>query len=254
MTHKPIHLSGRVVVLPTIEGVFEELGGVLMHAAQQAVRDRGVFHLALSGGSTPKPFYELLAHDQRYRDIPWHKTHLWIVDERCVPESDDRNNFKMIRSSLVNSTAIEPSNVHPVPTGEPDPAEAYEQTLRTVFSPAADEIPCLDFVLLGMGDDAHTASLFPHSPALGVQDRLIVNNDGPTVVPPARITMTYPLLNAARHVAVLVVGAKKAATLRRIEQVLVNDGPQPQPFPITGVQPTNGILAWYLDAPAAAAN
>lgn len=253
MTHKPIHLSGRVVVLPTTKGVFEDLGGVLMDAAQQAVRDRGVFHLALSGGTTPKPFYELLAQDQRYRDIPWHNTHLWIVDERHVPENDDRNNFKMIRSSLVEHTAIEPSNVHPIPTGEPDPAGAYEQTLRTVFSPVTGEVPCLDFVLLGMGDDAHTASLFPHSPALGEQDRLIADNDGPTVVPPARITMTYPFLNAARHVAVLVVGAKKAATLRRIEQVLANDGPQPQALPITGIRPTIGTLSWYLDAPAAAA-
>jgi 6-phosphogluconolactonase/glucosamine-6-phosphate isomerase/deaminase len=106
-------------------------------------------------------------------------------------------------------------------------------------------------VLLGMGDDAHTASLFPGSPAIDERERLIVANDGPNVTPPPRITMTYPLINAARHVAVLVAGARKNATLRRVSDHLHEHGPDPLKLPITGVQPVDGTLTWYLDAAAA---
>lgn len=248
-------LPGQTLVASDTEELFLELGSALRQSAIQAVEARGVFHLALSGGSTPEPFYERLVTDPLYRALPWKKTHVWIVDERRVPESDPKNNFRMIRESLVGHVPVPEDQVHPVPTESADPAAEYEAQMAEVFgfAPGAG-VPRLDFVLLGMGADAHTASLFPASPALAEQTRWIVANDGPRVVPPPRITMTYPLLNHARRVAVLAVGAGKAQTLGRIAAQVASGGPDVQELPITGVdpRPQAGELRWYLDVPAAA--
>ncbi len=230
----------------------------LLTAAIEAVGHRGEFHLALSGGSTPEPFYMRLVTDPRYRTIPWEQTHLWIVDERRVPEDDDRYNFKMIRESLADHLPLRSRQRHPMPVLADDPAALYEAELRRVVDPNA-VIPRLDFVVLGMGDDAHTASLFPHSPALAENKKLVAVNAGEHVTPPDRVTMTYPLLNAARRLAVLVTGAKKAATIQRVEEQLRATGPDPESLPITGIQPqaanpndpAAGTLTWYLDALAA---
>src|SRR5690606_40064 len=141
------------------------------------------FHLALSGGSTPEPFYMRLVTDPRYRAIPWEQTHLWIVDERRVPERDDRSNFKMIREALADHVPLRSRQRHPMPVLEADPAARYEAELRRVVDPDA-RVPRLDFVVLGMGDDAHTASLFPHSPALEETQKLVAVNAGEYVTPP----------------------------------------------------------------------
>jgi 6-phosphogluconolactonase/glucosamine-6-phosphate isomerase/deaminase len=129
------------------------------------------------------------------------------------------------------------------------PDELYEAEMRSVFG-ETDGPPRMDFVLLGMGGDCHTASLFPNSDAIHVSDRLIVVNDGPNVTPPPRVTMTYPLLNAARQLAVLCVGAKKTEALKRVADQM-KTGPDPVNVPITGIQPTDGVLTWYLDSDAA---
>ena len=249
MTPSTLVLTGQVNVKATAQELYEDLGRSLQEAAVRAVQTRSMFHLALSGGSTPKPFYQHLAQDDRYRDFPWLSTHVWIVDERRVNEDDERNNFRMIRQALTAHIEIPTSQIHPVPVMTDYPAAEYEQQLNAVFD--SNVSPRLDFVLLGMGDDAHTASLFPESPALTIQNQLIANNAGPQVTPPPRITMTYPLLNAARHVAVLVVGSGKAATLRRVDEQLRHGGPDPQLMPITGVQPNKGQMTWYLDTAAA---
>ncbi len=233
------------------------LARAVVAASLEAVAERGVFHLALSGGSTPEKFYFLLVTDPRFRALPWMQTHLWIVDERRVSFEDDRSNFKMIREMVADHIPTRKRLIHPMPVMESDPAALYEQELREQFkplaasrNPTATSAPRLDFILLGMGDDAHTASLFPHSPALKITDQLIAINAGPTVTPPGRVTMTYPLLNAARNLAVLVTGAKKTATLRRVSEQL-KTGPDLDNLPITGIGPINGDLTWYLDAEAA---
>jgi len=255
MTQPSLQLNGSVVVCPTVDEVYDKLAESLIDAVNTAVDQRGICHLALSGGSTPRPFYELLANDPRCRGaISWSKTHLWIVDERRVLEDDERNNFKMIRRALVDRAygdSYPASRIHPVPVQDADPAIAYEQTLRRAFSDGS-EIPRLDFVLLGIGADAHTASLFPGTPALD-STRLIANNDvSPGTEPNVpRVTMTYPLLNAARQLAVLVTGSGKADTLGRIDRQLSESGPDRHQLPITGVEPTDGQLTWYLDAAAA---
>ncbi len=247
-----LNLPGTTLIRPDHDALLEDLGDILLAAAMEAVRERGVFHLALSGGSTPEPFYIRLVTDPRYRPLPWHRTHIWIVDERRVPEDSDKSNIRMIRESLTDHTGAKRSLVHAMPVLAGDPAAEYEATLRDVFEAPGDAPPRIDFVLLGMGDDCHTASLFPHSPALEVTDRWVAVNDGPNVTPPDRVTMTYPLLNAARQLAVLCVGGKKHAALRRVADLqgktdIAN-------LPISGIHPANddGDLTWYLDPPAAA--
>lgn len=239
-------LPGQVVIEATDDLLFDRLGHDMTDVALKAVKARGVFHVALSGGSTPEPFYMRLCTDPRFRLFPWQQTHLWIVDERRVPADDDKLNFKMIQSVLVNHVPIRSKQVHAMPVQEADAAARYEADLRKLLPTGR-----LDFVLLGMGDDGHTASLFPGSEALHEQDRWIVANEGPRVTPPPRLTMTYPLLNAAHYVAVLATQAKKATMLRLIEKQLQASGPDPQKYPVTGIKPTRGTLAWYLDAAAA---
>ncbi len=248
-----LKLPGSTLVRPDTHDLFEALGDALTATAMEAVRERGVFHLALSGGSTPEPFYISLVIDPRYRVFPWERTHVWIVDERRVPEDNDKSNIRMIREALTDHTTIRRSQVHAMPVLSTDPAGEYEQTLRDVFGQtprciAADGTPRLDFVLLGMGDDCHTASLFPHSAAIRVMDRWIVVNEGEHVTPPDRVTMTYPLLNAARRLAVLCVGSKKLAALKRVAAL---KAPDTHDVPVSGIRPADGVLTWYLDAAAA---
>jgi 6-phosphogluconolactonase len=187
--------------------------------------------------------------DLRYRLFPWEQTHVWLVDERCVPFDDERSNGRMIHEALMAHVPTPEEQVHFVPTEADDPAAAYETQLREVFGAAG--IPRMDFVLLGMGSDGHTASLFPNSPALDEASRWITNNEGPNVTPPPRVTMTYPLLNAAREIVVLVAGASKAEMLARIDEQLRDEGLNIQKYPITGVVPDDGELVWLLDRAAA---
>jgi 6-phosphogluconolactonase len=243
-----LSLTGEIVVEPSDDLLFDRLGADLTDAALKALRDRGVFHLALSGGSTPEPFYMRLCTDPRFRAIPWGSTHIWLVDERRVPADDDRLNFRMIKSVLVDHIPIRTRQVHPMPVMEENAAELYEAELRSIVPDGR-----LDFILLGMGDDGHTASLFPGSRGLQENSSWIAANDGPGVTPPPRLTMTYPLINAGRELAVLATKAKKAPMLRSIHDQLASAGPDIQKYPITGVNPAAGTLTWYLDAAAAGA-
>ena len=154
------------------------------------------------------------------------------------------NNFKHIHALVVEHADIPPSQVHPIPVEEEDAADRYERTLREILAlDKPGEEGRLDFVILGMGPDGHTASLFPHTAALNEETRWVVDNDGPSVVPPPRVTMTYPLLNNARSIAFYVLGEGKAETIRR-----VSTGTEGfETFPCKGIRPLNGELVWYLD-------
>jgi 6-phosphogluconolactonase len=244
-------LPGVVHVEGEREQVFDALGQALLQAANEAIEARGQFHLALSGGGSPEPFYKQLATDPQFRAMPWQQTHLWLVDERRVPESDERSNMAMIRQALADHVPTPSRQVHPMPVMEQDPATLYEQALGQHVGAVDDAPPKLDFILLGMGGDCHTASLFPHSPANQITDRWVAVNEGEAVTPPDRVTMTFPLINAGRQVAVLVLGDSKFEPLRRIEQQMDEVGRDATTLPITGINPTAGSLHWYLDAAAA---
>jgi 6-phosphogluconolactonase len=251
MTDLMPQLPGSVCIAKK-DALFDDLALAVMAAADAAIAARGVFHLALSGGSTPEPFYMGLVIDPRYRELPWDKTHIWIVDERRVADDDERLNAKMIRETLVDHVPMRQRQFHPMQVMEQDPAGLYIEELCTVFDcDTKGAPPRLDFVLLGMGDDAHTASLFPKSDALHESEKWIAVNEGDAVTPPPRVTMTYPLLNAAGELAVLLVGAKKQATIEAIEKQLSNGGPDIENMPITGIEPASGHLTWYLDDAAA---
>lgn len=240
-------LPGEVVVRETPDDLVDAIAADLLFQARACVRAFGDFHLALSGGSTPEPLYRRLMWDPRLRDFPWRRTHLWQVDERCVEDHDDRRNWKMIGGLLLEHSDIPRAQVHPMPVLEPDGDERYERELRAAFEWRERGHDRLDFVLLGMGGDLHTASLFPGSVALGAPaGRLAVFNDGPGVAPPRRMTLTFEMLNASRFVCVMVTGADKRGAVAR----LIEDRLDMAAAPILGVEPLGGVLRWYLDAGA----
>jgi len=171
------------------------------------------FHLTLSGGSTPRPLYTLLATNFRDK-ISWGSVHIFLGDERYVAPQDPTSNFYMVRQALLDHVRIPASNVHPIPTNFPDPneaAKAYEAVLRTYFP---TPWPTFNLLLLGVGSDGHTASLFPNSPALEERNRWAIPTLGPTE-PRLRITLTLPALTHAKQIYFLVAGVDKADALRQ---------------------------------------
>lgn len=250
------HLPGSVHRAQDTQSAYDAVAAAMEAEAIHAVQHRGVFHLALSGGSTPEQLYVNLVADPRYRGFPWRDTHLWQVDERRVPHDDEKSNFKMLRETLTVHADIPEPQVHAIPVLEDDPAAAYEGELAKAFGiDTGGPPPRLDFVLLGMGGDLHTASLFPHSKSLGVTDRWIAINDGPEVTPPDRVTMTYPLLNAARRLVVLLTGEKKAGPLQQLDAAFADGSPDTRAMPIAGIAPAHedARLDWHLDPAAAGA-
>jgi len=236
-------LRGVVSVRQDEDGVIDALAADLLMQAHACVRAFGDFHLALSGGSTPQPLYRRLMFDPNYRNLPWKRTHLWIVDERCVPFDDERSNFGMIRELIVEPSDMPPEQVHPIVPLLDDSAAAYERELEEHLKWREPGHDRLDFVVLGMGEDGHVASLFPGSPALDDGGRLVLANEGPAVTPPPRITMTMRLLNASRVLALMVVGERKREAIARAQR----GEDAVETFPVLGLDPSAGALRWYLD-------
>ena len=245
---KPV-LPGTVVVRESVEELIDAIAADLFFQAKACVRTFGDFHLALSGGTTPEPLYRRLMYDPTYRELPWKRTHLWIVDERRVPADDERSNFRMIRDTLVDQSDIPAEQVHPIRALSPTADSDYEAELREHLGWREKGHDRLDYVLLGMGADGHTASLFPRSPALESRGRLVLINAGPTVTPPDRVTMTFDLLNASRFIGVMVTGEKKKPMVAAVAASR-HDRRTAAELPILGIRPLAGELRWYLDAPA----
>ncbi|HEX2160941.1 MAG TPA: 6-phosphogluconolactonase [Thermoleophilaceae bacterium] len=202
--------------------------------------------IALAGGSTPRRAYELLAA----MDLDWSRCELWLGDDRCVPADHEHSNYKMVSEELVDRLPVchRPSGWHRIP-GELGPraaADAFEADLRAAF-PTDAHLPVFDLVLLGIGPDAHTASLFPGEAALDERERWAVGVETPGMAPLVpRVTLTLPVLDAAREVVFLVAGADKAEAVARA----FGDAPGPD-APASLVRPSNGALTVLLDRPAA---
>lgn len=209
--------------------------------AKQAIEKRGVFSVALSGGSTPESLYRALGDDAIQAQINWQKVHLFWGDERNVPASDPDSNYRMVNEALLKHIAIPAENVHRVPTemAVTEAAVVYEQALRHFFP---GDWPRFDLVLLGMGEDGHTASLFPHSEGLKEETHWFIANFAPNR-DVWRLTLTKNAINAARHVLVLVNGSQKAPMLAQVLQGDFN----PIEKPIQTVNPIDGQLTWLLD-------
>lgn len=215
-----------IQIVPTSEALVAAAAELLITAAEEAVATRGRFVLALSGGSTPKALYEALAAPPLRERVPWQQTLLLWGDERYVAPDHPDSNQRMAREALISHLTIPPSQVLPFPTSANNPqadAATYEATLRGALP---DNPPAIDLVLLGMGPDGHTASLFPGTTALAETERLVAA----TYVEKLsawRLTMTLPLLNTARAAAFLVTGADKAATARLAIDPWPNEAPPP---------------------------
>lgn len=250
--------SGRdfqVARLPTSDAVAADAAGRFVSVAARAVRETGRFVVALAGGSTPRRLYELLATPEYADRVDWARIHVFWGDERCVPPDDPASNYRLARTALLGHVPVPAANVHRI-RGEDEPvraAAAYERELRAVFAtphgpPSLESGRRFDLILLGMGSNGHTASLFPWLAAVRERERWVMAEHVAEVAA-WRITLTTPVLNAAAHVVFLVTGADKAATLQR-----VLDGPvQPDVLPAQAIAPRDGALTWLVDADAAGA-
>ncbi len=231
-------------VLKTTTDLFEAAATEFAAQASAAVRANGRFTVALSGGSTPKTLYSLLATKP---GIPWDKICIFWGDERHVPPDHPESNYRMANEALLSKVSLRPENIFRIHAEEKDAAAAaqqYELTLKDFFHLSPGEFPRFDLIFLGVGPDGHTASLFPGTAALNETKRLVVSN-WVAKFNTDRITFTFPVLNAAAYVIFLLSGADKAATL---QEVLENKAAD---LPSQKVDPVNGKLIWMVDEPAA---
>jgi 6-phosphogluconolactonase len=215
-----------------------EAAEFILRLARAALSERGQFRIALSGGNTPRPVYTEFARIAR--DLPWDQVHFTFGDERCVPPDDPQSNYRMARQSLFVLAAVPEKSVFRM-RGEIDPhlaAQEYEDGLDLIATQRGEPIYRHDLILLGVGDDGHTASLFPGTPALEETARKVVANFVPKF-DTWRITFTYPFINQARHVCFLANANKNPSLLK---QILEGD----QQFPAARVAPADGDLTWIL--------
>ncbi|MGA7991774.1 MAG: 6-phosphogluconolactonase [Thermoanaerobaculia bacterium] len=237
----------------TAEDVADAAVFLFVTLAAKAVAERGEFFCSLAGGTTPLSSYRILAAPLISSKVNWEKVHVFWGDERCVPEGDKGRNDQAALDVLLRRVPLPSKNIHRIPATEPDAAQLYETDLLRTFSSSLSlpleeysvslDIPRFDLILLGMGPDGHTASLFPGHPAVEEKTRLVVRVEGAPKPPSSRVTFTLPLINAARHVAFLVTGKDKNAAFRRV----LNGDPA---LPAARVAPRDGMLVFLADAPA----
>ena len=232
---------------------FEELAGkaveVFAGSAQNAVDEKDVFHVAISGGKTPRRFYELLGTSSGSFNLPWNKTELFWVDERCVSPQSPESNYRLANDTFLKKVPISPKNVHRIMGESSDYSQAvkdYDHTLRQVFSLTPGQFPQFDLMVLGMGPDGHIGSLLPNSYALFDTDDLV------TVVYQMegglnRITLTHPVMCAAKQLLVMVSGAEKASIVRNV----LLDGVDEVKYPVHTLWPILNKVTWIIDSEAA---
>lgn len=248
---KPTTVSNTVhiQVIANAEALTQAAAAEFVKRVNQAITTSGRFTVALSGGSTPKSLYALLATEPWRRQIPWNNVHFFWGDERHVPPNHADSNYRMTQERLLFQVPVPSENVHRIKTENPDAssvAEAYEQDIRQFFQLQGNELPQFDLVLLGMGSDGHTASLFPGTHVIHEQTRLVA---APWVekFKTYRITLTPPVLNNANHIIFFVTGSEKAETLKAV----LEGEYQPDRFPSQSIHPTHGTVLWMVDQTAA---
>ncbi len=231
-------------VLNDLEALSQAAAEIFVDAAEQAIAKRGRFSVALSGGSTPRRLHEILASKSFQKKIEWASVHIFWGDERCVPPDDPRSNFRMARETLLDYVPLPAENIHRM-HGEKPPAkaaEAYQNELRAFFG---EETPAIDLILLGMGDNAHTASLFPHTSILNESTRWVADVYV-AEVEMFRISLTASFINQARDVVFSVSGANKASAL----QTVLTGAYNPQEYPAQLIRPQSAHPIWLVDKAA----
>jgi 6-phosphogluconolactonase len=218
---------------------------IFIQLAKQALDQSRHYNVSISGGSTPRLMHRMLAHKPYVSEMPWEGLHLFWVDERCVPVSDQASNYGTVKKDMLDDLSLSPQQVHPMP-GEKDPAEgalSYEKELTRHFEIQAGEFPGFDLIILGVGPDGHTASLFPGQSSLDEKQRLVLDVKGgdPDV---NRLTLTLPVINQAKKILVLISGRGKAEIVKSIFQ------DKKTGLPIQRIQPEEGEMIWLLDKEA----
>ena len=238
-----------VVILPDAAALTRRAAEEFLNTANEAVARKGSFTVALAGGSTPRALYSMLADDPALRSkMPWGKIHFFFGDERHVPPDHPDSNFHMANEALFSKGLVHPDQISRIKAENPDAAKAaleYEQALRAYFKLKDGEYPGFDLVLLGMGDEGHTLSLFPGTKALHASPRIVVRNWVGKLFT-ERITLTAPAANQANRVMFLVTRSDKAPALKA-----VLEGPyEPEQLPAQLIQPVKGKLLWLVDQAA----
>lgn len=227
--------------------LFEATARRIVELGNEAIAQRGAFHIALAGGNTPRALYRCLGAPPLRPLLDWSRVHLWFSDERCVPPDHADSNYRMAVEAMLNRLPVELEQFHRM-EGELVPevaAQRYRDALA-VLPHDSEDIPVFDLILLGLGADGHIASLFPETPALETYHTPVVALHA-TRLQSWRITLTLPVLNHARHVLMIVSGEKKADVLRHIFHVQ----PEAVPLPVQLLKPAEGVLEWYIDRDAA---
>jgi 6-phosphogluconolactonase len=251
--------SGAVRISPDEQMLTTAAADLLVTVTQEAIAARGRADVTITGGSSPKALYQLLATPDYINKLSWPQIHIWFSDERCVPPTDPLSNYGMANDALLSHVPIPAEQVHRMrgEDGRDEAARQYEDELRRAFglvpvaNPAPLALPHMDFILLGLGPDGHVASLFPGIPQLNITDRLVVGvpHDGYPPPPVDRISLTIPVLTAGAVVAFIVNKSDKAAiTARVLEDIPTNESDR---LPAQRVVPTQGQLLWLLDMAAA---
>ncbi len=243
---KIVHNKKEIFIFRDIEDISGFIINQWSEISRRTIESRGVFTVALSGGRTPVQVYERLAElkDTLY----WSKTHVFLVDERFVPLEDAESNYNMLKRTLLSRVNIPAKNIHYISTDEASPQESarkYEMLMLSYFRIKDDELPRFDLILLGIGEDGHTASLFPDTPSLSKRKGLVITVSPPKTFRFERISLTLPVINNAENIIFLVTGSNKATVLRRI----IKEGDRA--LPASMVQPVNGRLIFVIDEPSA---
>jgi 6-phosphogluconolactonase len=242
--------SANVQVEPTPEDAAEHAARIVADVIRRRAEESGCCYIALCGGTTPGEMYRCLAGADYTESVPWDKVHFFFGDERDVPQDHVENNYRMVTKVLLDHVPVPLERVHPMPADCRDltaAAEQYENLIRRLVPAGPDDLPRFDLILLGLGGEGHTASLFPDTPALAERSRLVVAQYVP-VIGRNRMTFTFPLINAARHVLFLVTGPDKA---NAAAAVLSGDPAVRGRFPGARVEPQDGEATFVLDEAAA---
>lgn len=229
------------------EEMSAECADTLLETALKYAREKKLFTLAVSGGTTPVKLFSLLAAKPFSDEFPWKNSHIFWVDERHVRQDAPENNFGTAVKTFLSKVPIPSENIHPVKTDNLPPAEAaalYEKELKKFFRPENNSLPSIDLVLLGMGGDGHTASLFPYAASLDEKSRWVLDVPPPTTALPAlpRITLTYPLINNAKNIFFLIAGEER----RKLAETFLNsDIHDFHQYPADGIG-GDGNLTWFI--------
>jgi len=236
-------------IFPDAQALVRAAATLFVRIGQEAMRDRGRFLVVLSGGTTPKTLYAVLTSQEFAPQLDWTNVHFLFGDERAVPPTHSDSNFALANTMLFTPLNIPPANIHRM-RGEDSPETAaghYEKIVRRLTATIPGQWPMLDLVLLGMGEDGHTASLFPGTPALREQSRWVVPGLSPQGTR-SRITLTLGVINHASVILFLVTGGNKAPVVRRVIEGRADGADS---YPAAQVRPETGRLLWYLDRAAA---